>query len=160
MKLSIKLLLILTLPFSINVFALDTFGKAKQQRPENLNIDNPVYSSSRAIFAEYQLTNKSIPLNKIHSWTLTLTHRTGKPITNADIVISPDMPEHLHGMTTKPVAIETDVDGTYLMQGMNFHMPGWWKITLDISGYGSRDLVKFNVIVGEDSPHEMQNNHH
>jgi hypothetical protein len=44
---------------------------------------------------------------------------------------------------------ETETEGLYLVRGMNFHMPGYWEVTLDISGAGSRYLLQFNLIVGE-----------
>lgn len=160
MKFSTTFFIVFILLCSNKALAIDTYAKVKKERPENLNIDNPRYSASKAILAEFTLTSDNIPLNKIHTWTLTLTHKSGRSISHADIVISPDMPEHLHGMTTKPVAIATDEPGKYLLKGMNFHMPGWWKVTLDISGYGSRDLVRFNVIVGEDELNTMQHNQH
>lgn len=66
-----------------------------------------------------------------------------------ELVVSADMPEHLHGMTTRPEASESSTPGDYVVKGMNFHMPGWWKITLDASRGRGRDLAYFNILVGE-----------
>ncbi|WNC73626.1 FixH family protein [Thalassotalea psychrophila] len=151
MKYVYQIILLSTILLSVESAAIDTFAKIKQHRPENLNLANPTKSASGQLIAKYSLATSNIPLNEIHSWTLTLTKKNGQTITGALVEISADMPEHLHGMTTKPKVLETETSGEYLIKGMNFHMPGWWKITLDISGYGSRDLIRINAIVGEDN---------
>lgn len=115
-------------------------------------------SSSRALNAQYLVDNEKIPLNKIHNWTIQLTHNYKRSLKGANITLAATMPEHMHGMTTKPIISQGNKEGEFIIEGMNFHMPGWWELTLDVDGYGSRDLIIFNVIVGEDMP-EMHHNH-
>lgn len=130
--------------------AIHPYQLLRQTRPEKLDLSKVVQTRSGSLSAKYVANTAPIPLNKIHRWTLFLHDRSGAPITGAEVVMAGDMPEHLHGMTTKPVVSVGEKAGEYLAQGMNFHMPGWWEITLDISTETSRDLVRFQLIVGED----------
>ena len=99
----------------------------------------------------YSNPEKAVPLNQIHSWVLTLKNREGEPLESAEVSVSADMPEHLHGTTTKPVVKSGSSQGEYIVEGMNFHMPGWWEVTIDITGGGTRDLVRFQLVLGEGS---------
>ena len=65
------------------------------------------------------------------------------------------MPEHLHGKTTRPRITKASPPGHYLVEGLNFRMPGWWEVKLDISEGNSHYLVLFNLLVGEDIPMKM-----
>ncbi|WP_333912799.1 FixH family protein [Vibrio coralliirubri] len=155
---SISLIVLLSV-ISHNSFAIDAFAKVKKERPMHLDTSTqlssggltigyiPLMSHSNVMSEEIK---HDVPLNKIHNWTLMLTRRDGSPVTNAEIETIAEMPEHLHGMTTTPVITETMVEGEYLIEGMNFHMPGWWVVSFDVSGYGSRALVRFHLAVGED----------
>ncbi|MEZ9903001.1 hypothetical protein BCT04_15255 [Vibrio breoganii] len=137
---------------STSAFAIDSYAKIKKQRPEHIDTSTQITSAGISI-AYFALVDNSssVPLNKIHSWKIVITKRDGSPVTNAEIETIAEMPEHLHGMTTTPTISETDVAGEYLIEGMNFHMPGWWVASFDVSGYGSRALVRFHLVVGEDS---------
>jgi hypothetical protein len=55
------------------------------------------------------------------------------------------MPQHGHGLPTKPVVTRTLGDGTYVVDGMKFNMGGWWIVTVGIDGESGRDVVTFNL---------------
>ena len=129
--------------------AIDAYGKVTQPRPENLDLSTTVLSSGGYFSAAFSVEGDCPPMNRIHAWKLRLVARDGEPLSGAEVVIDVDMPEHLHGMTTQPHVYETAVAGEYRIDGMNFHMPGWWEITLDVSRGGGRDLARFNLLVGE-----------
>ena len=129
--------------------AIDAYQKIEQQRPGNLDLSTTVQSSGGYFSATYQLDGACPPMNKIHRWVISLRDRSGNPMSGVELVVVADMPEHLHGMTTRPTVSELSTAGTYEAKGMNFHMPGWWKVTLDASRGGGRDLGYFNILVGE-----------
>ena len=129
--------------------AMDAIGKVRRERPETLDTSTTVATRYGTLQASYEIDFLEVPLNGVHSWRVSLQDKQGQPVTGADIDLKADMPEHLHGMTTTPLVQETDARGVYLVRGMNFHMPGYWEVTLDISGAGSRHLLRFNLIVGE-----------
>ncbi|WP_164658080.1 FixH family protein [Tropicibacter sp. Alg240-R139] len=129
--------------------AMDAIGKVRRERPEVLDTSATVATRYGTLQASYETDFLEVPLNGVHSWRLSLQDKQGQPVTGADIVLTADMPEHLHGMTTTPQVQDTQTPGLYLVRGMNFHMPGYWEVTLDISEAGSRHLLRFNLIVGE-----------
>jgi hypothetical protein len=58
------------------------------------------------------------------------------------------MPQHGHGLPTRPRITRELEDGTYLLEGMKFSMTGWWEVKLDIQGPQGPDRVTFNTVVG------------
>lgn len=143
------LLLISALTLPDTSGALDALGKVRRERPEILDTSTTSATRYGTLQASYETDFLEVPLNGVHSWRLSLQDKHGQPVAGADIDLSADMPEHLHGMTTKPLVQETDIPGLYLVRGMNFHMPGYWEVTLDITEADSRHLLRFNLIVGE-----------
>ena len=55
--------------------------------------------------------------------------RTGQPFSGARFRLDASMPAHGHGMVTQPQHHESG-DGWYRSDGMKFHMPGRWLITV------------------------------
>ena len=45
--------------------------------------------------------------------------------------VDADMPEHLHGMNRVP-RVSRQADGSFLVEGMLFHMPGRWNLYFDV----------------------------
>jgi hypothetical protein len=43
------------------------------------------------------------------------------------------MPDHDHGLPTLPVVTRETSPGRYLLEGVRFHMPGRWQLTLTIT---------------------------
>jgi hypothetical protein len=53
----------------------------------------------------------------------------GEPV--RDVLIDAAMPAHGHGMNYRPSSSRTD-DGRYRFTGLMLHMPGAWRITVDL----------------------------
>lgn len=90
----------------------------------------------------------SIPFNKIFSLSVTIKGKDGKAAALVEApAVEAEMPEHQHGMNTKPV-VESDDSGGYRVTGMLFHMPGWWTIKVAVpTSEGKTENVVFNVMV-------------
>lgn len=86
-----------------------------------------------------------IPVNEMHTWTLHVETLGGDIIENAVITIDGDMPEHGHGLPTRPRVTEYLGNGDYLIEGMKFQMPGWWVMEFDITEADQSDHVSFNL---------------
>jgi hypothetical protein len=52
---------------------------------------------------------------------------------------------HDHGLPTLPLATQNLGDGDYLVEGMKFHMNGWWQVTLSIVSGDDSDSVTFDL---------------
>lgn len=73
-----------------------------------------------------------LEINRMHSWLLRLTDADGAPVANARFAVQGGMPDHDHGLPTRPEVTEEIEPGVYLLQGLRFHMPGRWLIEFDI----------------------------
>lgn len=86
--------------------------------------------------ASLQVTFRSsqvpIPVNRMHSWILHVEDNSGEPISGAKIVVDAGMPAHDHGLQTSPQVTRYLGDGDYLLEGMKFHMPGAWEVTVTV----------------------------
>ncbi|MCY2961166.1 MAG: hypothetical protein NTY35_13480 [Planctomycetota bacterium] len=60
--------------------------------------------------------------------------RAGDPsatVPGLGLVVDADMPEHLHGTNRVP-RIQRRADGSFLVENLYLHMPGWWELFLDV----------------------------
>lgn len=73
-----------------------------------------------------------VEVNKIHSWVLHVESVDGVPVVNANIEVSGGMPAHSHGMPTHPRVTEELGGGDYRLDGMRFHMHGYWEIKVTV----------------------------
>ncbi len=86
-------------------------------------------------------------INELHSWRVLLASPAGAPVGHARIGVDGGMPQHGHGLPTRPQVTRTLPDGTYVIEGMKFSMTGWWEIKLAIDGPAGADKVTFNTVV-------------
>jgi hypothetical protein len=66
----------------------------------------------------------------------------GEPL--EDIVIDAIMPTHGHGMNYRPAATRTAA-GHYRFTGLMLHMPGAWRIIIDLRQPGRRTRLSRDV---------------
>jgi hypothetical protein len=55
------------------------------------------------------------------------------------------MPQHGHGLPTRPQVTKGTGAGVYQIEGVRFSMGGWWTFVLDIQGAAGTDRVTFNL---------------
>ena len=95
----------------------------------------------------YEPSTTPIPINELHTWTLTVTNPSGDPVENATITLDGDMPQHGHGLPTQPQVTQNLGDGRYLIEGVKFQMGGWWVMDFEITSHDHPDQVRFNFIL-------------
>ena len=69
----------------------------------------------------------------------------GRPVEDATIAIDGGMPQHGHGLPTRPRMTRVLSDGTYEVQGVRFNMGGWWEFKVTITSARGADTVTFNL---------------
>jgi hypothetical protein len=69
----------------------------------------------------------------------------GRAIDEARISIDGGMPQHGHGLPTRPRVTRSLGDGIYEIEGVRFNMGGWWEFKLAIAGPRGADTVTFNL---------------
>ena len=89
---------------------------------------------------------KPIEINQIHSWILELSNDSGV-ISGAEIVVQGGMPEHNHGLPTEPQMTGEVSPGTYLVEGIRFHMPGAWRVRflIRVNGKETQAFLDFQL---------------
>ncbi len=87
------------------------------------------------------------PLRPRQMQTVRITVRDaeGRAIDEAQISIDGRMPEHGHGLPTRPRVTRNLGDGMYEIEGVRFNMGGWWEFKLAIAGSCGADTVTFNL---------------
>ena len=86
-------------------------------------------------------------INQMHSWGVRVSTPAGLPVSQARIAVDGGMPQHGHGLPTRPQVRPAADDGAYLLEGMKFSMTGWWEIKLAIQTPDGADKVTFNTLV-------------
>jgi YtkA-like len=92
------------------------------------------------------------PIQQIHSWTVKVATPAGTPVENALVYMNGGMPEHGHGMPTRPAVTREIAPGTYLIEGVKFNMSGLWELLIAVQKGTASDVTAFNIIVPLPSP--------
>ena len=82
-----------------------------------------------------------IAINTIHGWTLHIETADGAPVEGVTLTIDGGMPEHDHGLPTAPRVVAELGNGDYRVEGLRFHMSGYWEIRISIDAGDRRDVV-------------------
>ncbi len=115
----------------------------------DIDLSRTRMSGNNTFSVSYESDLQPLPINKIHSWTLSVTTPDGRPVKDAEILIDGDMPEHGHGFPTRPEITEKLGNGRYLAEGIKFSMPGWWTVMFHIRTTDKEDSVTFNLLLKE-----------
>ena len=93
-----------------------------------------------------------IAINRMHAWEVKVTSPAGEPVLQARIDVDGGMPQHGHGLPTRPRVTRELGDGRYLVEGMKFSMTGWWELKLNVQSQGVSDQVTFNKVIALPAP--------
>jgi hypothetical protein len=88
---------------------------------------------------------ETMRVGKLHQWNIEVESMDGAPIDEAQITVEGGMPQHGHGLPTKPIVTQHLGDGKHVIEGMKFNMGGWWVVKLQIDGAKGSDVVTFNL---------------
>ena len=70
-------------------------------------------------------------------------HLCGPPVDR--VKVRGWMPDHRHGMNYRPAVTLSGVSGT--AEGLMFHMPGRWQLTLDVRGAAGRETLTAETVL-------------
>jgi hypothetical protein len=87
----------------------------------------------------------SIPQGRLQRWTLHLETAAGMPVDSVTVTVDGGMPQHGHGLPTKPQVTRVLGNGDHLVEGMKFNMGGWWIVKFGVDAAAGRDSVVFNL---------------
>jgi hypothetical protein len=104
----------------------------------------PRASASRQFTATLQPDQPLRP-RRMQTVRVAITDSAGAPVDNATIQIDGGMPQHGHGLPTRPRVTRALGNGLYVIEGVRFNMGGWWEFTLAINAPSGSDIVTFNL---------------
>ena len=111
--------------------------------------DPKAYDHTQASAAQlYKATfspAESIKVGRLHQWNIQVMTADGTPVDSAKITVDGGMPQHGHGLPTKPLVTTHLGSGMHVVEGMKFNMGGWWVVKLEINGEKGADVVTFNL---------------
>jgi hypothetical protein len=104
----------------------------------------PRASASRQFTATLQPDQPLRP-RRMQTMRVAITDAAGAPLDDATIKIDGGMPQHGHGLPTRPRVTRALGNGRYEIEGVRFNMGGWWEFKLAISAASGSDVVTFNL---------------
>lgn len=114
-------------------------------RPADLDYQRTRTSEQGLFRATIKPAGDSIPRGKLQTWTLHLETAGGVAVDSATITVDGGMPQHGHGLPTKPLVTRHLGQGEHLVEGMKFNMGGWWVVKFRVRAEAGSDLIVFNL---------------
>ncbi|HEX3158121.1 MAG TPA: FixH family protein [Gemmatimonadaceae bacterium] len=116
-----------------------------RRAPEDLDYSRTRTSEGGIYRGTIHPPGDSIPRGRLHSWTLHLENAAGTPVDVASVDVDGGMPQHGHGLPTKPRVMRQLGNGDHVVEGMKFNMGGWWVVKFRVSAPAGTDSLVFNV---------------
>jgi hypothetical protein len=105
------------------------------------------YGPRTSASGQYRVTiEETAPFKKgkLLGTTIMVADPSGKGVEGLRIGVDGGMPQHGHGLPTKPKVTQDLGSGRYEVQGLKFNMGGWWELKFIIAG-AQTDSVVFNL---------------
>ena len=87
----------------------------------------------------------SIPTGRLHRWTLHIETADGTAVDSATVEVDGGMPQHGHGLPTRPRVTRALGGGDHVVEGLRFNMGGWWVVKFRVSAPAGADSLVFNL---------------
>jgi hypothetical protein len=113
--------------------------------PAELDYSRTRRSEGGLYRATVQPHGDPIPKGRLHRWTLHLETADGVPVDTAQVLVDGGMPQHGHGLPSKPQVTRSLGQGDHLVEGMKFNMGGWWVVKFRVSSAAGNDSLVFNL---------------
>src|SRR5687767_9382038 len=90
-------------------------------------------TSARGLYVATLHGAESLKPRKMYTLQVTVADASGQPVADAAIDIDGGMPQHGHGLPTRPRVTKNLGGGSYEISGLRFNMGGWWELKLTIT---------------------------
>lgn len=137
--------LIVTGTIAMAIFVLNLYAAG---RPPAKEFGPGPRTSERGLYIASLQDAQELKARKMYTLRATVIDgATGQAVTGAAIAVDGGMPQHRHGLPTRPRVTQDFGNGTYEIRGMRFNMGGWWELKLVITTPAGTDTVTFNLSV-------------
>jgi hypothetical protein len=113
--------------------------------PKDLDYSRTRASEAGVYRATIRPQGDTIPQGRLQRWTLHLETAAGAPVDSAAVAVDGGMPQHGHGLPTRPRVTRALGNGDHLVEGMKFNMGGWWVVKFRVSAATGSDSLAFNL---------------
>lgn len=127
---------------AILLLALSFSGLAQEE-----STDQSWLTRSGYYRVSYTSRLEPLTINQIHDWVFHVQNAEGDPIDGATVSVTGGMPKHNHGLPTIPRMTQSLGNGDYVLEGMRFHMNGYWELTVTVDVGGRRDTVVISLTI-------------
>ena len=104
----------------------------------------PRVSANRLYVATLE-TAAELRTRKMQTVRVAVVDGDGHAVEGATLAIDGGMPEHGHGLPTRPRMTRMLGAGAYEVEGVRFNMGGWWELKVTITSERGADTVTFNL---------------
>jgi hypothetical protein len=102
-------------------------------------------TSSHGVYTATLEPQQPLRRRELQKVVVRVLDAAGRPIEGASISVDGGMPEHMHGLPTRPRVTRSLGAGLYEIEGVRFSMGGWWELKLAIESSAGADSVTFNL---------------
>lgn len=101
--------------------------------------------SAQGRYAATLVPERPLRPRQMQTVRVVVTDADGQAVDGATLTIDGGMPQHRHGLPTRPRVTPTAGGGAYDIGGVRFSMGGWWEVRVTIAGRAGDDVVTFNL---------------
>lgn len=123
------------------LFVLAGCTQATEEAPPPVHASGDIQTREGKYQIHWQASTDPIVLGELFEIDSTLKDKDGKTVETASVTVDARMPQHGHGMSTRPQQ-QQKPDGHYQSSGMKFHMPGEWTIIFVVDGPAGPDRAE------------------
>ena len=120
-------------------------GRGGIQRPAETEFGLGPRDSAKHVYKATLQPRQPLRLRQLQTVPVLIVDGSGRPIDGAALAIDGGMPEHAHGLPTRPRVSRSLGGGMYEIEGLRFSMGGWWELKLAIDSPAGTDSVTFNL---------------
>ena len=125
--------------------AMMMMGGTGAKRPAATEFGLGPRSSANGLYRATLETARELRPRQMQTVRVAVVDEAGRAVEGALLTIDGGMPEHGHGLPTRPRMTRAIGDGTYEVEGVRFNMGGWWEFKVTITSERGNDTVTFNL---------------
>ncbi len=119
--------------------------RKRAQRPDAQEFGPGPRPSAQGLYVASLQGADTLAPRRMYTLQALVVDGSGQPVTDAAITVDGGMPQHGHGLPTRPRVTKNLGDGSYEISGLRFNMGGWWELKLTITTAAGTDTVTFNL---------------